>query len=65
VVFLGLQELVSLFRIHSGGVGIPMIALTGLALIPFLDREEEPVGVWFSGAKVGGSPGPAWCSLCW
>jgi uncharacterized protein YacL len=34
-----------------GGVGIPTLALIGLALIPYLDREKEDVGVWFSGSK--------------
>ncbi|MBI5208457.1 MAG: cytochrome b N-terminal domain-containing protein [Elusimicrobia bacterium] len=46
--FLGLQELVS----HSafmGGIGIPTVCLVGLALIPFLDREEEGTGLWFGG----------------
>lgn len=46
--FLGLQELVS----HSafmGGIGIPAIALLGLGLIPYLDREREGTGEWFGG----------------
>jgi hypothetical protein len=46
--FLGLQELVS----HSafmGGIGIPAIVLIGLALIPYLDRENEGTGEWFGG----------------
>jgi quinol-cytochrome oxidoreductase complex cytochrome b subunit len=48
--FLGIQELVS----HSafmGGVVLPAIVILGLALIPFLDREPEPGGVWFSGPR--------------
>jgi quinol-cytochrome oxidoreductase complex cytochrome b subunit len=48
--FLGIQELVS----HSafmGGVFLPGLVVLGLALIPFLDREEEPGGVWFSGPR--------------
>lgn len=48
--FLGLQEMVS-YSAFVGGILIPMITIIGLALIPFLDREEEPGGVWFSGAK--------------
>lgn len=48
--FLGLQELVS-YSAFMGGVGIPTLALIGLALIPYLDREKEDVGVWFSGSK--------------
>jgi hypothetical protein len=46
--FLGLQELVS-YSAFMGGIGIPMIVLLGLGLIPFLDREREPAGVWWSG----------------
>lgn len=48
--FLGLQELVS----HSafmGGVFLPSLVVLGLALIPFLDRQQEPGGVWFSGRR--------------
>jgi hypothetical protein len=47
---LGIQELVS----HSafmGGVFLPGLVILGLALIPFLDREAEPGGVWFSGRR--------------
>ncbi len=46
--FLGLQELVS----HSafmGGIGVPVIALLGLFLIPYLDKEKTPEGIWFAG----------------
>jgi quinol-cytochrome oxidoreductase complex cytochrome b subunit len=51
--FLGIQELVS----HSafmGGLGIPVIALLGLGLIPYLDRETAGMGEWFGGP--GGLP---------
>jgi len=48
--FLGLQELVS-YSAFVGGMVIPMVALIGLALIPFLDRQPGGEGVWF------GSPG--------
>jgi quinol-cytochrome oxidoreductase complex cytochrome b subunit len=47
--FLGLQELVS-YSAFMGGVAIPAIVFIGLALIPYLDREEETPGLWFSGA---------------
>jgi quinol-cytochrome oxidoreductase complex cytochrome b subunit len=47
--FLGLQELVS-YSAFMGGIGIPSIVLIGLGLIPFLDRETEPGGVWLGGA---------------
>ena len=45
--FLGLQELLS-YSAFMGGVGLPGLALLGLALIPYLDREQQHVGVWFS-----------------
>ncbi len=46
--FLGLQEMVS-YSAFVGGIVIPAIVVFGLALIPFLDREQEASGVWFSG----------------
>jgi quinol-cytochrome oxidoreductase complex cytochrome b subunit len=46
--FLGIQELVS-YSAFTGGVFLPGLVIFGLALIPFLDREKEPGGVWFSG----------------
>ena len=48
--FLGLQEMVS-YSAFVGGVVIPAIVVIGLALIPYLDREEEESGVWFSGKR--------------
>jgi quinol-cytochrome oxidoreductase complex cytochrome b subunit len=48
--FLGIQELVS-FSAFTGGVLLPGLVVLGLALIPFLDREKEPSGVWFSGKR--------------
>ncbi len=45
--FLGLQELVS-YSAFMGGIGLPAIALLGLALIPYLDREPRGVGIWFT-----------------
>jgi quinol-cytochrome oxidoreductase complex cytochrome b subunit len=48
--FLGIQELVS-YSAFMGGVFLPGLVVLGLALIPFLDREKEPSGVWFSGAR--------------
>jgi len=48
--FLGLQELVS-YSAFMGGVGIPTLTILGLTLIPFLDREREEPGRWFSGAR--------------
>lgn len=48
--FLGLQELVS-YSAFVGGILVPSITVLGLMLIPFLDRELNDVGVWFSGSK--------------
>jgi len=48
--FLGLQELVS-YSAFMGGVAIPAIVVLGLGLVPYLDREKEDVGLWFSGAR--------------
>ena len=44
--FLGLQELVS-YSAFMGGIGIPAIVVIGLMLIPYLDREDKHIGVWF------------------
>lgn len=48
--FLGLQEIVS-YSAFVGGIVIPLVVVGGLALIPYLDREPEPSGVWFSGKR--------------
>ncbi len=45
--FLGLQELVS-YSAFMGGIGLPTVALLALALTPYLDREEQHVGIWFT-----------------
>jgi quinol-cytochrome oxidoreductase complex cytochrome b subunit len=48
--FLGLQELVS-YSAFMGGIGIPTVALLGLVLIPYLDREKSRnMGQWFAGS---------------
>jgi len=44
--FLGLQELVS-YSAFMGGIGIPTLALFGLGLIPYLDRDPAGIGHWF------------------
>ncbi len=44
--FLGLQELVS-YSAFMGGIGIPTLALIGLGLIPYLDRDSSGIGRWF------------------
>ncbi len=48
--FLGLQEMVS-YSAFVGGMVVPAIALLGLALIPYLDREREEAGVYLSGDR--------------
>lgn len=45
--FLGLQELVS-YSAFMGGIVLPVVAVVGLLLIPYLDREDKNVGVWFT-----------------
>ncbi len=45
--FLGFQELVS-YSAFMGGIVLPTAGVVGLLLIPYLDREEENVGFWFS-----------------
>ena len=51
--FLGLQELVS-YSAFMGGVGIPTLALLGLALIPYLDRKNQAIGRWFDNKQGRG-----------
>lgn len=48
--FLGIQELVS-YSAFAGGLLIPVLYLIFLFSIPYRDRENEHVGVWFSGRK--------------
>ena len=48
--FLGLQEMVS-YSAFVGGMVVPAIVLLGLALIPYLDREPEPAGLYLSGPR--------------
>ncbi len=45
--FLGLQEMVS-YSAFMGGIVAPGLAILGLALIPYLDREPGHTGIWFS-----------------
>ncbi len=63
--FLGLQELVG-YSALIGGVVIPGIVLLGLALIPYLDREQKRIGAWFTdgAGKKWGFLGIAW-GLVW
>jgi quinol-cytochrome oxidoreductase complex cytochrome b subunit len=45
--FLGLQEMVS-YSAFWGGVGVPTLMVLALLLLPYLDRSDKGVGVWFS-----------------
>jgi quinol-cytochrome oxidoreductase complex cytochrome b subunit len=46
--FLGIQELVS-YSAFAGGLLIPVLYLIFLFSIPYKDREDAYIGVWFSG----------------
>jgi quinol-cytochrome oxidoreductase complex cytochrome b subunit len=46
--FLGIQELVS-YSAFAGGVIIPVLFLAFLISIPYIDREDRNIGIWFSG----------------
>lgn len=45
--FLGLQELVS-YSAFWGGVVVPALLVTALALLPYLDRKRHGTGRWFA-----------------
>ncbi len=46
--FLGIQELIS-YSAFAGGVIIPILFLVFLISIPYIDREDQNLGIWFSG----------------
>lgn len=48
--FLGLQELVS-YSAFWGGVVVPALVVTALAVLPYLDYRRRGVGKWFSGER--------------
>ncbi|MCA1786179.1 MAG: cytochrome b N-terminal domain-containing protein, partial [Desulfobacteraceae bacterium] len=48
--FLGIQELVS-YSAFAGGLLVPVLFLYFLFSIPYKDREEKYVGIWFSGGE--------------
>ncbi|MGB9641312.1 MAG: cytochrome b N-terminal domain-containing protein, partial [Anaerolineales bacterium] len=45
--FLGIQELLLHFHPLIGGIFIPVIALLGLFILPFVDIDQDSVGVYF------------------
>jgi len=49
--FLGLQELVS-YSAFWGGVVVPGLLVTALALLPYIDRQRQGVGRWFARERV-------------
>lgn len=49
--FLGLQEMVS-YSAFWGGIGIPGLEVLLLLLLPYIDRNPEGVGVWFSRKRL-------------
>lgn len=57
--FLGLQEMVS-YSAFVGGIAVPALVVFGLCLVPFIDRERDNIGVWFSDAR---GKRTAWVSL--
>ena len=46
--FLGIQELVS-YSAFAGGLLIPVLYLVFLFSIPYKDKEDAYIGIWFSG----------------
>ena len=49
--FMGLQELLMHFHPVFGAIIIPGMGLTGLFLMPYLDKDMDTVGVWFRSAN--------------
>jgi len=49
--FLGLQEMVS-YSAFWGGVGIPAIEVLILFLVPYFDRAQKGIGLWFSRERL-------------
>ena len=48
--FLGLQEIVS-YSALAGGVIVPAAAIIGLMTIPYVDRNPEGQGTWFTSGQ--------------
>ena len=48
--FLGLQELVS-YSAFGGGIIIPLLLVISILLIPYLDKEDRYIGIWFSNIR--------------
>jgi len=48
--FLGIQEMVS-YSAFTGGILVPLLYLSFLISIPYVDKEDKYTGHWFSGRK--------------
>jgi len=48
--FLGVQELVS-YSSFGGGILVPLLITIALISFPYIDKDENNIGLWFSGAK--------------
>ena len=48
--FLGVQELVS-YSAFGGGLLTPLLVITALFLIPYLDKNNNLSGIWFNGRE--------------
>jgi len=48
--FLGIQELVS-YSAFAGGILIPVLFIAFLISIPYIDKEINHAGIWFSGKQ--------------
>ena len=48
--FLGIQEMVS-YSAFTGGILVPLLFMVFLISIPFIDKEVQYTGHWFSGQK--------------
>jgi quinol-cytochrome oxidoreductase complex cytochrome b subunit len=46
--FLGVQELVS-YSSFGGGILVPLLIIIALISFPYIDKNEEKTGLWFSG----------------
>jgi len=48
--FLGIQEMVS-YSAFAGGMAVPLLYVAFLFSVPYIDREHDLTGLWFSGRK--------------
>jgi len=48
--FLGVQELVS-YSSFGGGILVPLLITVALISVPYIDKEDKNIGIWFSGTR--------------